>query len=50
VEVDISVEAQAHPVWKEPVRTWFRREGGGWKLVGLERMPDRPRQMTVAKK
>jgi hypothetical protein len=50
VQVDIAVDAQAHPAWKEPVRTWFRREGAGWKLVGLERMPDKPRQVTVAKK
>jgi hypothetical protein len=49
VQVDIAVDAQAHPAWKEPVRTWFRREGAGWKLVGLERMPDKPRQVTVAK-
>ena len=50
VQVEIAVDAQAHPAWKEPVRTWFRREGAGWKLVGLERMPDKPRQVTVAKK
>ena len=31
-----------HPVWKQPIRTHFRRDGSGWKLVGLERMPDRP--------
>jgi len=49
VEVDISADAQAYPAWKTPVRTWFRREGAGWKLVGLERMPDKPRAEAVAK-
>jgi hypothetical protein len=26
-----------HAVWALPVRAYFRREGGGWKTVGLER-------------
>ena len=33
-------EASDHPAWKEPVRTYFRRQGDGWKLVGLERLPE----------
>ena len=41
IEVDIAVDAQGYPQWREPVRTFFRREYGGWKLVGLERLPDR---------
>jgi hypothetical protein len=40
VEIDITADSAAHPTWREPVRTWFRRTGDGWKLVGLERMPD----------
>jgi hypothetical protein len=40
VSVDISVDSQAHPSWKRPVRTTFRRSGQGWTLVGLERLPD----------
>ena len=40
VAVDIAADSAAHPAWKQPVRAVFRREGG-WKLVGLERMPDR---------
>ena len=39
VSVDISVDSQAHPSWKRPVRTTFRRSGQGWTLVGLERLP-----------
>jgi hypothetical protein len=40
VEVDISAESAAHPTWRQPVRTFFRRTATGWTLVGLERMPD----------
>jgi hypothetical protein len=40
VSADISVDAAAHPIWAKPVRAYFRREGSGWKLVGLERMPE----------
>ena len=40
VAVDISVESQAYPTWKRPVRTYFRRDAGGWTLVGLERLPE----------
>jgi len=39
IEVAISAEAAGYPTWKEPVRTYFRRMGDGWKLVGLERLP-----------
>jgi hypothetical protein len=30
-------EHREHPAWSEPVRVYFRREGGGWKAVGLFR-------------
>jgi hypothetical protein len=39
--VDIAADSAAHPTWKQPVRTYFRRTGDGWKLVGLERLPER---------
>jgi hypothetical protein len=42
IAVDIAVDSQEHPAWKQPIRTTFRRESGGWKLVGLVRMPDAP--------
>ena len=28
-----------HPAWAQPLRAYFRREGAGWKTVGLERQP-----------
>ena len=40
VAVDILVDHAAHAAWRLPLRTHFRREGDGWKLVGLERVPD----------
>jgi len=40
VAVDISAESEAHPTWRRPVRTYFRRGGDGWTLVGLERLPE----------
>ena len=39
IEIDISAESAAHPSWRQPVKTYFRRLDGGWKLVGLERLP-----------
>ena len=40
VTVDISVDSEAHPTWRRPIRTYFRRGGEGWTLVGLERLPE----------
>jgi hypothetical protein len=46
IEVDIRAEASDHPSWQEPIRTHFRREPSGWKMVGLERLPDRAPDQT----
>jgi hypothetical protein len=48
VAVDISADDSAHPTWKTPIRTHFRRDGATWKLVGLERLPDGPRTSPTA--
>jgi len=40
VAVDIAVDSEGHPTWRRPVRTYFRRAGEGWTLVGLERLPE----------
>jgi len=42
VAVDIAADSATYPTWKQPVRAFFRQDGGTWKLVGLERMPDKP--------
>jgi len=39
VAVSVRSEHPDHPAWATPVRAYFRREGIGWKTVGLERMP-----------
>ena len=39
VGADLSVESDEHPSWRQPVRIVFRRDGDGWTLVGLERLP-----------
>jgi hypothetical protein len=49
VAVDITADHQAHPVWKQPVRAFFRRDGSGWKLVGFERQPDKPAEAAPQK-
>ncbi|MEO6237536.1 MAG: hypothetical protein ABIQ52_11105 [Vicinamibacterales bacterium] len=40
IEVNISADNAAYPIWKQPIRTHFRRQADGWKLVGLVRLPD----------
>jgi hypothetical protein len=42
VRIDIAAESASHPAWRQPVRVFFRRTASGWKLVGLERLPDNP--------
>jgi hypothetical protein len=42
VAVDIAANSDTHTAWKEPVRVYFSRDGGSWRLVGLERTPDKP--------
>jgi hypothetical protein len=39
VRVQISAVDPPPKAWAQPVDVYFRRAGGGWKLVGLERMP-----------
>lgn len=42
IAVDLSADSAEHQAWRKPIRTYFRWESGGWRLVGLERMPDAP--------
>jgi hypothetical protein len=41
VAVDIAADSATYPTWKQPVRAYFRRDGGSWKLVGFERLPEK---------
>jgi hypothetical protein len=47
VAVDIAADTDGYPTWKQPVRAYFRQDGGSWKLIGLDRMADKP--TTAAK-
>jgi hypothetical protein len=40
VRVQIRAVNPPHPSWAVPVHAYFQRVGGGWKLVGFERLPD----------
>jgi hypothetical protein len=42
VRVEIRAVNPPHPSWTVPVQAYFRRNAGAWKLVGFERLPDRP--------
>jgi hypothetical protein len=41
VAVDIAADSETYPTWKAPVRAYFRRDSGSWKLVGFERQPEK---------
>jgi len=40
VQVDLAAQSAANPSWQLPIRVHFRRNGDGWKLVGLERLQE----------
>jgi len=42
VAVDVAADSDTYPTWKQPVRAYFSQNGGNWKLVGLDRLPDKP--------
>jgi hypothetical protein len=50
VAVDIAADSETFPTWKQPVRAYFRQDGGSWKLVGFERMPDKTPAAGAAQK
>jgi hypothetical protein len=37
IEVVISTPGATQPVWKQPLKSYFRRTARGWTLVGLDR-------------
>ena len=40
MKVQISATGGADKSWEKPVDVYFHRTSDGWKLVGLERMPE----------
>jgi hypothetical protein len=49
VKASISAIDPPHRSWSTPVDVYFRRAGGAWQLVGVERMPDTPVSTTAKK-
>jgi len=41
VKIEIAAVGAAHESWQRPVQVYFVRQQTGWKLIGLERLPDR---------
>jgi hypothetical protein len=39
IKVRLRAVDAPHPSWHTPLDAYFRRTGGGWKLVGLDRLP-----------
>ena len=48
--VELSADSKEHEAWRRPIRTYFRLDADGWKLVGLERMPDRPANVAAQRR
>jgi hypothetical protein len=42
VKVSVRAVDPPHASWTTPVDVYFRRTGNGWRLVGVERLPDPP--------
>ena len=40
VAVDIAADDKEYESWRRPIRAYFRRQTDGWKLVGLDRVPE----------
>ena len=40
LKVELRAAGTSIRAWETPVSVYFKRQGGGWSLVGLERMPD----------
>ena len=39
LELELSAQSSTNPSWERPIKVHFKRVGGGWKLVGLQRLP-----------
>jgi hypothetical protein len=41
VKIEIAAVGAPHEAWQQPLHVYFVRQQSGWKLIGLERLPDR---------
>jgi hypothetical protein len=49
IGVEIRTSHPAFVDWQAPMSAFFRAQGGGWTLVGLERGSDRPRTLRASR-
>jgi hypothetical protein len=47
IMIELSADSKEYEAWKRPIRSYFRLDANGWKLVGLKRIPDRPADVTA---
>jgi hypothetical protein len=47
IRVAIAADGTEYEAWRQPIHTYFRRVGGNWQLVGLERMPDGAAELSA---
>jgi hypothetical protein len=40
--VAVSAIDSPNPAWAKAVDVYFRRTGGSWRLVGIDRLPEAP--------
>jgi hypothetical protein len=40
IRVSLGAVGGPNPSWERPVQAYFRRQAGGWRLVGFERLPE----------
>jgi hypothetical protein len=40
IRVDLHAASAEQPAWARPIEVYFRKLASGWKLVGLDRMPE----------
>ena len=40
IRVDLHAASVEQPAWARPIQVYFKKLASGWKLVGLDRMPE----------
>jgi hypothetical protein len=48
IQAEVEAVHDGYPAWERPVRVTFRREGGSWRTVGIERLPG-PENREIAR-
>ena len=40
MKIEIAAVGAPHESWHRPLHVYFVRQQSGWKLIGVERLPD----------